>query len=448
LGNGRLGQRAAVVHVKGQRGFKRIHRTHQHFVGVLALRDCLGHIRKSHDKTALRLRLKNDRIIEHGLFLLQAELFLEAFHRPGLQGGMHGQYRLAAVQKYFEVRTFSVLESSALFGQGGADILGGDASGQLFGGDGADYMEGRRGLDVISGGADDVALRQGHAGDKSGAAFASGVRRGIQTMQHPARQRDVHPLHLVIQHGRVDTHHRPNPILELRVTRAQRIDRRRLRNRLASIKHGLNPADYRLFGIDHRLIQSISGGKTAGQIGYDHTEGMRLVAVLNSNRVMHGNLLKTRLLADGFHDTASQILLRVRHYHDAGARRMHENVMGTLHPVEYPTGLFDLPDQVRAVHGVYDTHSNLRVQAFRGGNDTLYAQGEASVDAALAYGATQTASNLKGDWLDDGAGNKRYVQQAMKRLRSATHRHGSRARQRFPRYYRTHRLHPLGIGLG
>ena len=79
---------------------------------------------------------------------------------------------------------------------------------------------------------------------------------------------------------------------------------------------------------------------------------------------MHGNLLKTRLLADGFHDTASQILLRVRHYHDAGARRMRENVMGTLHPVEYPTGFFDLPDQVRAVHGVYGTHSNVGEQAF------------------------------------------------------------------------------------
>ena len=142
--------------------------------------------------------------------------------------------------------------NDALAGGGGNDLM-------LGGGGDADHMEGGRGLEIISGGADDVALRQGHAGDKPGAAFASGVRRSIQTMQHPARQRDVHPLHLVIQHGRVDTHHRPNPIVEIRVTRAQRIDRRRLRNRLASIKHGLNPADYRLFGIDHRLIQRISG---------------------------------------------------------------------------------------------------------------------------------------------------------------------------------------------
>jgi len=44
------------------------------------------------------------------------------------------------------------------------------------------------------------------------------------------------------------------------------------------------------------------------------------------------------------------------------------------------------------------------------------------------------AGNLHGaDYVDGGAGRKRHVQ---------------RARQRFPRYYRTHRLHPFGIELG
>jgi Ca2+-binding RTX toxin-like protein len=39
-----------------------------------------------------------------------------------------------------------------------------------------------------------------------------------------------------------------------------------------------------------------------------------------------------------------------------------------------------------------------------GDDDQLYAQGVATIDAALAYGATQAASGQKGDWLDGGAG--------------------------------------------
>ena len=53
---------------------------------------------------------------------------------------------------------------------------------------------------------------------------------------------------------------------------------------------------------------------------------------------------------NGLHKTDAQILLGMRHYDDAGSISVFENVVRSRDPIQHPSGLPHLSDQVRAGH--------------------------------------------------------------------------------------------------
>jgi hypothetical protein len=112
--------------------------------------------------------------------------------------------------------------------------------------------------------------------------------------------------------------------------------------------HGsINPRSGGLFGVVDRFVQRIAGGEAAWQIRHHDPECRSVRSLLDDNWIAH---LKTCLLTDLGDEAFPQILLGMRHDHDAWSRRVDKDVMGAPHSVEDPAMGRQFLDEFGTLH--------------------------------------------------------------------------------------------------
>ena len=70
------------------------------------------------------------------------------------------------------------------------------------------------------------------------------------------------------------------------------------------------------------------------------------------------------MLADLGDEADAEFVFGMRHNYAVAPLRMSEYVVGAPNAFQYPTGLFQLADELNAPHSVYYTHDNAAVKTF------------------------------------------------------------------------------------
>jgi hypothetical protein len=101
-----------------------------------------------------------------------------------------------------------------------------------------------------------------------------------------------------------------------------------LRYRTAVVKHGFYPEGNGLLAVFYRLIQGVTGRKTAGQVRHHHAKSGCLAARFYGYRIVHGFLLlQPCLFQQRTHNANTHILLRMRNADVTGLCRVNKHMV-------------------------------------------------------------------------------------------------------------------------
>jgi hypothetical protein len=178
----------------------------------------------------------------------------------------------------------------------------------------------------------------------------------INRAQNPLGQRNVYSSGFVPELAKININHCPGPAAECALL-LQACQARGLGDRLLIIQQSLKMQQDGFLGVAERLFQRIARREAAGEIRDHHSVGVPLVADLNGNRIPHiESSLNARLLADLFHQANTEVFLRVWHRRSARIGRMPILVVAATNAIELPPSGFQQPNQLSALHRVYNTH--------------------------------------------------------------------------------------------